>query len=98
MAMAAGLRYVAMSPNIENVLLRSFVFGFTAISVLALLPLVARDLIQGGPLLYGILLGAFGAGAVGGALISARLRQVLSSEWIVRCAFAGFAACAGSPA
>ena len=95
MAMTAGLRYVAMSPNIEAVLLRSFVFGFTAISVLALLPLVARDLIQGGPLLYGILLGAFGAGAVGGALISARLRRILSSEWIVRCAFAGFAACAG---
>lgn len=95
MAMTAGLRYVAMSPNIETVLLRSFIFGFTAISILALLPLVARDLIQGGPLLYGTLLGAFGAGAVGGALISARLRQVLSSEWIVRCAFAGFAACAG---
>ena len=42
-AMAAGLRYVAMSPNIGKVLLRGFVFGFTAIAILALLPLVARD-------------------------------------------------------
>ena len=93
-AMTAGLRYIAMSPNIEKVLLRSFVFGFTAISVMAMLPLVARDIVQGGPLLYGVLFGAFGIGAVGGALISARLRQVLTSEWIVRLGFVGFAACA----
>ena len=58
--MTAGLRYVAMSPNIEKVLLRSFVFGFSTISILALLPLVARDLPNGGPLLYGVMLGAFG--------------------------------------
>ena len=93
-AMAAGLRYVAMSPNIGKVLLRGFVFGFTAISILALLPLVARDIIKGGPLLYGVLLGSFGIGAVGGALLSGRLRQVLSSEWCVRLAFIGFALCA----
>jgi MFS family permease len=93
-AMTAGLRYVAMSPNIEKVLLRGFVFGFTAISVLALLPLVARDIVQGGPLLYGVLLGAFGIGAVGGALINAWLRQKLTSEWIVRLGFVGFAVCA----
>jgi MFS family permease len=33
----------------------------------ALLPLVARDQIRGGPELYGVLLGAIGAGAVAGA-------------------------------
>ena len=51
--MGAGLRYVAMSPNILKVLLRGFLFGLTAIAVLALLPLVARHLVQGGPLVYG---------------------------------------------
>ena len=95
-AMAAGLRYVAMSPNIGKVLLRGFVFGFTAISILALLPLVARDILAGGPLLYGVLLGAFGIGAVGGALVSTRLREILSSEWCVRLAFIGFAVCAAT--
>lgn len=94
LAIGAGLRYVAMSPNIEKVLLRGFVFGLTAISVLALLPLVARDIVQGGPLLYGVLFGAFGIGAIFGALISARLRERLSSEWIVRIGFLGFAICA----
>ncbi|CAN7254738.1 MFS transporter [Pararhizobium sp. LjRoot238] len=90
-AISAGLRYVAMSPNIGKVLFRGFVFGLSASAILALLPLVARDLVAGGPLTYGIMLGAFGLGAIGGALLSARLREQLSSEWIVRIAFAGFA-------
>ena len=93
-AMTSGLRYVAMSPNIETVMLRSFVFGFTAIAILALLPLVARDIVSGGPLLYGVLLGAFGIGAVGGAFAGGFLRRTLSGERIVRLAFVGFAACA----
>jgi predicted MFS family arabinose efflux permease len=94
MAMGAGLRYVAMSPSIGRVLLRSFAFGFSTVAVLALLPLVARHLVGGGPLTYGILLGAFGAGAVCGALVNGWLRSHLSSETIIRIAFAAFAACA----
>ncbi|MHC1551841.1 MFS transporter [Phyllobacterium sp. K27] len=90
-AISAGLRYVAMSPNIAKVIFRSFVFGLSASAVLALLPLVARDLVKGGPLVYGVLLGAFGIGAIGGALLSARLREFMSSEAIVKSAFIGFA-------
>ncbi|MDX8454226.1 MFS transporter [Mesorhizobium sp. VK9D] len=93
-AMGAGLRYVAMSPNIAKVLVRGSAFGFSAGAVLALLPLVARDVVKGDALTYGIMLGAFGIGAVGGALISVRLRQLLSSEVMVRMAFCGFALCA----
>ncbi|MGN6537235.1 MAG: MFS transporter, partial [Mesorhizobium sp.] len=92
-AMGAGLRYVAMSPNIGKVLARGAAFGATTGAVLALLPLVARDVIKGDALTYGVMLGAFGVGAVGGALTSVRLRQMLSSETMVRAAFAGFAAC-----
>ncbi|AMJ63871.1 ABC transporter permease [Bosea sp. PAMC 26642] len=90
-AMGAGLRYVAMSPNIRSVILRSFAFGFGGIVALALLPLVARDLVVGGPLTFGILLGAFGAGAVCGAFASARLRRLLSTEALVRLTFTAFA-------
>lgn len=89
------MRYVAMSPNIGKVLVRGFLFGLSASAILALMPIVARDLVEGGPLTYGVMLGAFGVGAIGGALISARLREVLSSEWIVRVAFLGFAFSAG---
>lgn len=89
-AMSAGIRYVAMSPNIRSVLLRGAAFGFGAIAVQALLPLVARDLVKGGPLTFGLLLGAFGAGAVGGALLSARVRRALTTETLVRASFAAF--------
>jgi MFS family permease len=90
-AIFAGLRYVAMSPNLEKVMLRGFVFGVSASSILALLPVVALDLVAGGPLTYGLMLGSFGIGAIGGAVLNARLREKFSSETIIRCAFAGFA-------
>jgi MFS family permease len=90
-AMMSGLRYVAMSPNILQVLLRSFIFSFTGIVILALLPVIAATLLEGGPLTYGFMLGAFGVGAIGGALLTGPARQRLESESIVRCAFIGFA-------
>lgn len=90
-AMIAGLRYVSMSPNLLKVMFRGFLFGLSAIVILALLPLVARDLVRGTALTYGIMLGFFGIGAIGGALSSARLRELLGNEWLVRSAFAAFA-------
>lgn len=90
-AISAGLRYLSMSPNLGKVLFRGFIFGLTAIAIMALLPVVARDLVAGGPLTYGAMLGAFGFGAIGGAVSSARLRDRLTSEYIVRLSFAGFA-------
>ena len=66
-AMGAGLRYASLSPRINRVLVRAAVFGLLAAAIWALLPLVARDALAGGPLVYGLLLGAFGSGAVLGA-------------------------------
>ena len=90
-AVAAGLRYVAMSPKLLKVFFRSFIFGLSSVAILALMPIVAKDLIQGGPLTYGLLLGAFGIGAIGGAFANGWLREKLTSENIVRLSFAGFA-------
>ena len=87
-AVQAGVRYVSMSPAIRTVLLRSFVFAVGASVVMALLPLVAKHLMAGGPLTYGLLLGAFGVGAVVGAVGSAQLRETLATEGIVRWASA----------
>ena len=83
-AMAAGIRYVAMSPNLRTVMLRAGLFGLAASAVPALMPVIARDVIGGGPLVFGVLLGAFGLGAVGGALASSRLRRRLSVESVAR--------------
>ncbi len=85
-AVISGIRYVAMSPAIRTVLLRSAFVCLGASAVLALMPVVAKVMIAGGAQTYGFLLGAFGAGAVGGAFSTAWLRQRLSTEAIVRIA------------
>ena len=95
-AMGAGLRYAAMSPRLYAVLLRAMMFGVGASAIPALMPLVARDGMGGGPLVFGLLLGAFGVGAVGGAVFSGRLRQRLTTETMTRtsCVAFGLAAVA----
>ncbi|MBX3593850.1 MFS transporter [Sphingomonas sp.] len=94
-AMVAGVRYVSMSPNILVVLLRAAAFGISASAIVALMPLVARDVIGGGPLTYGLLLGGFGVGAVGGALVSRSIRARWSTERLVRVAALAMAVGAG---
>lgn len=83
-AMGAGLRYVAMSPNLRIVIVRAVAFGLCASAISAMMPLVARDLVRGGPLIYGILLGAFGVGAVLGGLATGWLRRHFSTETMMR--------------
>lgn len=90
-AVGAGLRYVALSPNLLRVMARGALFGFAAVAILALLPLVAKAHPEGGSLLYGLLLGVYGIGAVGGAILNPRVRDRYDNENIVRMAFAGFA-------
>lgn len=93
-AVGAGLRYVALSPNLMRVLLRGALFGFSAIAILALLPLVAKAQPDGGSMLFGLLLGCYGLGAIFGAVVNPRLRNRLDNENIVGIAFLGFAVAA----
>lgn len=93
-AVGAGLRYVALSPNLVKVIARAALFGFAAVSVLALLPLVAKSHPEGGSLLFGGLLGCYGLGAIIGAVFNPRIRARLNNENVVRMAFAGFAGAA----
>jgi predicted MFS family arabinose efflux permease len=83
-AMVSGVRYIANSPSIRIVLARTLVTGLIGGSVSALMPLVVRDLLHGGAQTYGIMLGAFGMGAVIGALNIAEVRRRLSGEAAVR--------------
>ena len=83
-AIVSGVRYIANSPSIRIVLSRTLVTGLIGGSVSALMPLVARDLLHGGAQTYGIMLGAFGMGAVLGALNIAEVRKRLSGEAAVR--------------
>src|SRR5476649_1612465 len=79
-AMVSGVRYIANSPSIRIVLARTLVTGLIGGSVSALMPLVVRDLLHGGAQTYGIMLGAFGMGAVIGALNINEVRKRLSGE------------------
>jgi MFS family permease len=79
-AFRAGLRYARASRPLHVVLLRALVFFAFASAVWALLPLVARTLLQGDAGFYGLLLGAVGAGAIGGALVLPSLRARLGAD------------------
>ena len=83
-AIVSGVRYIANSPSIRIVLVRTLVTGVIGGSVSALMPLVARDLLHGGAQTYGIMLGAFGMGAVIGALNITEVRKRMSGEAAVR--------------
>jgi MFS family permease len=67
-AMVSGVRYIVNSPQTRVVLTRTLVTGVLGGSAFALMPLVARDLLHGNAQTYGLMLGAFGLGAVIGAL------------------------------
>jgi MFS family permease len=82
-AIEVGLRYARHSPALRATLIRAAAFFLFASTYWALLPLVARTQIASGPELYGILLGAIGAGAVAGALIMPWLRAKFGPELMV---------------
>ncbi|MEK7947335.1 MFS transporter [Pigmentiphaga sp. YJ18] len=82
-AFRAGLRYARASRELHVVLVRAFCFFALASSVWALLPLVARGLLGGGAGFYGILLGAVGMGAIGGAVAMPKLRDKLDADGLL---------------
>jgi MFS family permease len=81
-ATVAAVRYVRNSPAILTVLVRTGTILFFSSSLFALLPSVARS-VDERAIGYGLLLGCFGAGAIGGALLMQTLRARFSTEMIV---------------
>ncbi|TKD52881.1 MFS transporter [Sphingomonas baiyangensis] len=81
-----GLRYAAKSPPIRTISVRALSFTLTGCAAWALMPLVARDMLDAGSIAFGLLLGALGLGAVLGAASSTALRARFSSEALVRAA------------
>jgi MFS family permease len=79
-AMRAGLRHARHNPHLRATLIRTAGFSIFASAYWALLPLVARDQVAGGPRLYGLLLGAIGAGAVSGAFTLPLLQRRFGAD------------------
>jgi predicted MFS family arabinose efflux permease len=73
-AIRTGVRYARNNAHLRATLVRAAGFFLFASAYWALLPILARSQLHGGPTLYGILLGAIGAGAVGGAVLLPKLK------------------------
>ena len=102
--MRTGIRHAANNPHLRATLVRAFAFFPFASAYWALLPLVARNQAGQGPELYGVLLGAIGAGGIGGSFVLGSLNARLGPDRLVAfgtlaTAFALVLFCfAGSPA
>jgi predicted MFS family arabinose efflux permease len=82
-ATRAGARYVAASPALRAVLVRTAVFAVFASAIWALLPVIANSQLHVGSGGYGLLLGCVGLGAVSGGVLLPRLREMLTPAALV---------------
>lgn len=92
-AIRAGWRYIQHAPVVVRLLGRAAFFLVPTAALWALLPLIASERLRLGADGYGILLGALGVGAIGGAILLRRLRALLSLNGVV---VASSAVCAGA--
>ncbi len=74
-AMRVGWVHVMQSPRLRVVMMRIFFFFLHSSALLALLPLVARDVHGAGPATYTLMLACIGAGAVIAAMYFPRWRR-----------------------
>ena len=83
-AIVSGARYAFHSESIRTVFVRAFLFGLAGATATALAPLIAKDMLHGDSGTYGIMLGSSGVGAVVGALLVSRLREMMGPEAAAR--------------
>jgi MFS family permease len=79
-ALRAGGRYIWHEPVVRRILLRAVLFVVPAMALWALLPLIATQRLGLGADGYGVLFGAFGVGAMVGAVVLGRVRGRLSNN------------------
>src|ERR1700693_2218628 len=82
-AIRTGFRHARNNPPLRATLIRGAAILLFASAYWALLPLVAREQVAMGPDLYSFLLGAIGAGAVGGAFALPWLQAKLGPDRLV---------------
>ncbi|MER8439189.1 MFS transporter [Mesorhizobium sp. M1312] len=93
MAIHDGVRFTALSSEIRAASARATLFGMASISILALLPLVVRDKLASGPIVYGILLAGFGIGAFIAGMSNGFLRRTVPQNSLMALATMACAAC-----
>lgn len=79
-SISSGLRYIGNMQPVRRALLRVFIICFLGAALQSLMPLIARDLLDGNAKTFGLLLGSFGVGAVSGIFVLQPLRQAIGNE------------------
>lgn len=82
-AMRVGMQFVTQSSRLKAVFLRVFLFFFQGSAVVAMLPLIAKNLRGGGAGTFTLLFACMGAGAILVAMFLQRLREHLSRDAVV---------------
>ncbi len=82
-ALRAGVRHSRNNRHLRATLLRALGFFSFASCYWALLPLVARNQVGGGPAFYGLLLGMIGASAIAGVFILPWSKTALGADRVV---------------
>jgi MFS family permease len=82
-AIKTGVRFAMNAPQLQVAMIRGVGYFMFATVLWALLPLVAKNLIGGGPQTFGLLVASIGIGAVLGALSLPKLRMRFTSDQLV---------------
>jgi MFS family permease len=91
-AIRTGLRHARHNQHLRATLVRAVAFFVFASCYWALLPVVSRNQVGGGAIVYGVLLGAIGASAVLGVLLLPPLETRLGANRLVAAGTLGTAA------
>jgi MFS family permease len=91
-AVRSGLRYARNSPQLRATLARAVGFFLFSSAYWALLPVLSRSQLHGGPTLYGVLLAAIGVGAVAAAFVLPQAHRRFGADGVVNAGGLGTAA------
>ncbi len=78
-----GLHYVNKAPAIRSILILLAVIALFGFPFSSLMPIMARDILKGGPDALGFLMSASGVGAIAGAVILASRQSVKGLEKVL---------------
>ncbi|MEX1669783.1 MFS transporter [Zhongshania guokunii] len=80
----SGVRYVLNMQPVRRAIARAFVICLLGAALPSLMPLIARELLVGNAGTFGLLLGAFGVGAVCGIFVLHPMRTKIGNENTLR--------------
>jgi MFS family permease len=89
-AMKDGVKWARGARDFRSILIRTAMFTFPSSALWALLPVVAKQLINSTAVTYGVLLGCLGAGSLAGAYLLTRLRHMWTPDRVINFATACF--------